>query len=203
MLSYLRAVSFVAGRLSDHYGPKVVVIVGGLLLGTGFICTGFIQSKAQLYLTYGLLAGAGAGMIYLPPVALAPRWWPDRRALATGIIVLGLGMGSFFMAPIATVIIKSLGWRYVFQYCGIAMGLMACISGCFLAPPPKGWSPPGWKNPALAVTGGQTRALYRDYSYEETIKTKQFWLLYLAYFAPLLLGCLSQGILPPLVRTAA
>jgi OFA family oxalate/formate antiporter-like MFS transporter len=136
--------SFPAGKLSDKYGPKRVVATGGVLLGAGFILTGFIQSKYQLYATYGLMAGAGAGLIYLPPVALAPRWWPDRRALATGAIVLGLGMGLFIMAPLATYIMQdpAMGWRSVFRYCGIAMGLMALISGLLLRTPPEGWVPP-------------------------------------------------------------
>ena len=186
--------SFPAGKLSDKYGPKRVVAVGGILLGVGFVLTGFIQSKFQLYLTYGLMAGAGAGLIYLPPVALAPRWWPDRRALATGTIVLGLGMGSFIMAPLATYIMQdpAMGWRSVFRYCGIAMGLMALVSGLLLRTPPAGWVPKGWKPPSPAKGSSASRAT-RDYTYAESVRTPQFWLLYLAYFCCSFAGLLVIG----------
>ncbi len=63
-----------------------------------------IAKKAlyMLYLYYGVIAGIGGAMVYLPPIATAPKWWPDKRALATGFTVVGLGLGSFIMAPLAT-----------------------------------------------------------------------------------------------------
>lgn len=186
------AASFVAGRLTDRYGPKMVVFFGGLLLGLGFFLTGFIQEKWQLYLTYGVMSGCGAGLIYLPPVGLAPKWWPDRRALATGVIVLGLGIGSSAMAPVANYIIETLSWRHVFKYCGIVMALISCIPGLFLAAPPKGWTPEGWVDPNMGGANGEP-ARFRDYTHEESIRTKQFWFLYLAYFFAASAGLLVTG----------
>lgn len=144
-------VTFPAGRWSDKYGPKLVVCGGALLLGIGFVLSGFIQSKMQLYITYGVIAGLGGGMIYLPPIATAPKWWPDRRALATGFAVVGLGLGSFLMGPLATYIITNYGWRSVFWWCGIGMCVMALVAGSLLKVPPKGWAPAGWKPPAPAA----------------------------------------------------
>lgn len=183
-LSY-GAMSFTAGRLTDRFGPKKVVFFGGLLLGAGFILTGLVESKLWLYTTYGLMAGGGSGLIYLPTVALAPKWWPDRKAFATGATVLGLGVGASFMVPVSTLIIESAGWRYVFFYGGIVMGLFACVSALFLSSPPKGWSPPGWTG--VAANAGNAAS---DYTHQETVRTKQFWLLYLAYFSAATAGLL-------------
>lgn len=180
-------VSFIAGRLTDRYGPRAVVFFGGLLLGAGFISTGYVETKLGLYLTYGIMAGGGAGLIYLPPVGLAPQWWPDRKAVATGVIVLGLGVGSFFMAPISSYIIQTMGWRYVFIYCGIAMSLFACVSALFLQAPPKGWIPPGWDP---EHTEGKKQGKRIEYTHKESIGTKQFWMLYLAYFCTSTAGLL-------------
>ena len=105
--------TYPAGRLSDKYSPRIVVLIGGIILCIGFVLSGFIHTKLQLYITYGVIAGFGGGLVYLPPIATAPKWWPDRRALATGFAVVGLGLGSFIMAPLATYIIKNFGWRYV------------------------------------------------------------------------------------------
>jgi OFA family oxalate/formate antiporter-like MFS transporter len=186
--------TFPAGRMSDKYGPRNVVMVGGLILGVGFVLSGFIQSKLQLYVTYGLIAGFGGGLIYLPPIATAPKWWPDRRALATGFAVVGLGLGSFLMGPLATYIITNpaMGWRYVFWYCGVAMGIMALAAGAFLQPPPKGWKPAGWTPPAPAP-GAVAPKTYRDWTHEESRRDAKFWLLYLAYFCGSFAGLMVIG----------
>ena len=183
--------TYPAGRLSDKFGPKVVVLTGGIILGIGFVLSGYIQAKWQLYLTYGLVAGFGGGLVYLPPIATAPKWWPDRRALATGFAVVGLGLGSFIMAPLATYIIDTIGWRYVFIYVGAAMGIMAVFAAFCLPVPPAGWKPAGWTPPAPAP--GAAARKTRDYTYQETFRTPQFWLLYVAYFCAAFAGLMVIG----------
>jgi OFA family oxalate/formate antiporter-like MFS transporter len=187
-------VTFPAGRWSDKIGPRKVVMSGGVLLAIGFILSGFIQSKFQLYITYGVIAGLGGGMIYLPPIATAPKWWPDRRALATGFAVVGLGLGSFLMGPLATYIIEKpgMGWRYVFWYCGIAMGIMAIVAGAFLEPPPAGWKPAGYTPPAPPA-GAAGPKVTRDWTHEEAKKDAKFWLLYVAYFCGSFAGLMVIG----------
>lgn len=185
--------TFIAGKLSDRYGPRIVVLTGSVILCVGFVLSGFIHTKVQLYLTYGLIAGFGGGLVYLPPIATAPKWWPDRKALATGFSVVGLGLGSFIMAPLATYIITSptLGWRYVFISVGIAMGIMGVISAFCLDVPPAGWKPAGYTPPAPAA--GAMVQKSRDYTFGETIRTPQFWLLYVAYFCGCFAGLMVIG----------
>lgn len=206
--------TYPAGRLSDKYGPRPVVAIGAIILGIGFYLSGFVQTKSQLYLTYGLIAGFGGGLVYLPPIATAPKWWPDRRALATGFAVVGLGLGSFIMAPLATYIINDLyppnGWRYVFRFVGIAMGIMGIVAAACLKVPPSGWKPAGWKPPQ--TTGRAVQKKTRDYTFGETIRTMQFWLLYLAYFCGSFAGLMvighiaghgiDRGLLPMQAATA-
>jgi OFA family oxalate/formate antiporter-like MFS transporter len=183
-------VTFPAGRMSDKIGPRKVVILGGIILGIGFVLSSFITSKFQLYITYGIIAGFGGGVIYLPPIATAPKWWPDRRALATGFAVVGLGLGSFLMGPLATYIITNYGWRNVFSWCGVAMGIMAIVAGLLVQNPPKGWLPAGYKPPAAPAGAPKVT---RDYTYEEAKGTPQFWLLYLAYFCGSFAGLMVIG----------
>ena len=182
-------VSFPAGKLSDRYGPRMVVLVGGIIAMAGLCLTSTITSKYQLYLYYGLLAGLGGGSIYLPPVAAVPKWWPDRKALATGFAVVGLGLGSFIMGPLATKLIDQFGGALpVFFYAGIAIGIMAVIASLCLPTPPPGWNPAGWHPPATGIHNPG-----RDYTFGETIKTPQFWLLYSAYFCGAFAGLIVIG----------
>ncbi|WP_310599685.1 OFA family MFS transporter [Desulfobulbus sp.] len=199
-------VTFPAGRLSDKFGPRNVVLIGGIIMAFGFfmvstitppdpavVAAGGDAAKAAgrtplylLYLYYGVIAGFGGGCVYLPPIATAPKWWPDRRALATGFTVVGLGLGSFIMAPMATWMINSptIGNGSalpVFKYVGIAMGVLVVLAALCLKIPPVGWKPAGWNPPAPATGAGGPKA-YRDYTYEESKKTPQFWLLWLVYF---------------------
>ena len=186
--------TFVAGKMSDKYGPRIVVAIGAIILGIGFFSAGFTTSKIQLYLTFGLVAGLGGGLVYLPPIATAPKWWPDRKALATGFAVVGLGLGSFIMAPLATSIITNpnYGWRYVFYFVGIAMSVLGLLSAFCLSNPPKGWKPKDWNPPALPSGAAITKET-RDFTFSETIRTSQFWMLYVGYFCGAFAGLMVIG----------
>lgn len=189
-------VTFPAGRLSDKYGPRNIVLIGGAILVFGFFMVSTISTKLELYLYYGVFAGLGGGMIYLPPIALAPRWWPDRRAMATGFTVVGLGLGSFIMGPLATKLIQQFGGALpVFKYVSMAMAVLIVLAALCLKVPPAGWKPAGWNPPAPAAGGPKVT---RDYTNDEAKKTPQFWLLYLAYFCGSFAGAMALSTIAPL-----
>ena len=208
-------VTFPAGRLSDKLGPRNVVLIGGIIMAFGFymvstitppdpavVAAGGDALKAAnrtplylLYLYYGVICGLGGGCVYLPPIATAPKWWPDRRALATGFTVVGLGLGSFIMAPLATGLINHYGSALpVFKIVGIAMGIMVVMAALCLKVPPAGYKPAGWNPPAAATGAGAPKAT-RDFTYEETKGSAQFWLLWLAYFGGSFAGLMCIGLI--------
>ena len=208
-------VTFPAGRLSDKVGPRKVVLFGGLVMAFGFFMVSTITPPDPavvaaggeaawtagrvplylLYLYYGVIAGFGGGCVYLPPIATAPKWWPDRRALATGFTVVGLGLGSFVMAPMATSLINHFGSALpVFRIVGVAMGIMAVLAASCLQTPPPGYRPAGW-NPPTATSGGAPTESFRDFTYEETRRTPQFWLLWVAYFCGSFAGLMVIGLI--------
>ena len=207
--------TFPAGRISDKIGPRNVVLFGGLFMAFGFFMVSTIvppdptalaakdpaalavAKKAlwMLYLYYGVVCGIGGAMVYLPPIATAPKWWPDKRALATGFTVVGLGLGSFIMAPLATKMINHFGSALpVFKYVAMAMAIMVVVAAMCLKVPPAGYKPAGWNPPAPAGGAGAPKA-YRDYTYEETKSTPQFWLLWVVYFGGSFAGLMVISLL--------
>jgi MFS family permease len=91
--------SIVGGRWQDQSGPRPVVVTGVILWGLGNILAGLGTAKFGawwIYLTYGLIGGIGLGLAYITPVAVVTKWFPDMRGLASGMVVMGFGLGAFF-----------------------------------------------------------------------------------------------------------
>ena len=96
------------GRWQDKVGPRTVTMVGAGLWGLGVLLAGLGTAHLGvwwLYLTYGVLAGFGNGMAYITPVATVTKWFPDKRGLASGMVVMGFGLGAFFYG----FVLKALG----------------------------------------------------------------------------------------------
>jgi OFA family oxalate/formate antiporter-like MFS transporter len=93
------------GRWQDRVGPRTVTIVGVVTWGVGVLLAGLgteALGKWWLDLTYGVIAGFGNGMAYVTPVAMVTKWFPDRRGLGSGMVVMGFGLGAFFYNQIVS-----------------------------------------------------------------------------------------------------
>src|SRR6266852_1817953 len=101
------------GWLVDRFGPRLLVMFGGVLAGLGWVGSGKAESLTALYLSYAL-AGVGAGIVYGTAVGSALKWFPDHRGLAAGLTAAGFGAGSAFtVSPIANMI-QSAGYQATF-----------------------------------------------------------------------------------------
>jgi OFA family oxalate/formate antiporter-like MFS transporter len=100
-------VMIAAGRIQDKKGPKIVALMGGIILGIGTLASSQAKDIYQLTLTYGVIAGAGIGLGYVCPIAALVKWFPDKKGLISGVAVAAFGAGSFLIAQIATAIMGS------------------------------------------------------------------------------------------------
>jgi len=109
----------LAGRVLDKFGPRMVSIVGGILVGIGWILAGFSKSLIYLILGYGIIGGTGVGIAYGVPIAVSAKWFEDKRGFAVGLTVLGFGMSPLITAPIARKLIEVYGPLLTFRILGV------------------------------------------------------------------------------------
>lgn len=181
------------GTLVDKKGPKFVGTVGGILFGIGTLLAGLADQIANiwlLYLGFGFIAGLGNGFGYITPIATLIRWFPDKRGLVTGLAVMGFGAGAFFMGIIAPKMIISQGLAKTFYIWGVIFLIAVTASAQLYKNPPKGWLPKGF----APKTGGAGIQVTESYTFDEAVKTPQWWMLWGMLFLNVSagLGLISQ-----------
>lgn len=100
---FLGVGAVIGGRWQDRAGPRAPAVTGVILWGAGNILAGLGTGALGawwIYLTYGLLGGLGLGLGYITPVATVTKWFPDKRGVGSGMVVMGFGLGAFFYSNI-------------------------------------------------------------------------------------------------------
>jgi OFA family oxalate/formate antiporter-like MFS transporter len=171
--------AYFGGVWMSKVGPRRVGMAAGLLYGAGIVLASFSGgSVVLLYLTYGLIAGAGIGLGYIVPVATLIKWFPDRRGFITGIAVAGFGAGALVTAPLAERLIESAGLFETFAILGVIYLIVVTGAAATLSNPPEGWKPAGWE-PDTAERSDRSG---RDYDLRGALKTWQWFALWALLF---------------------
>lgn len=138
------------GWFNDRFGPKMVIMVGGIMFGAGMIASGFATSLGYLIVTYGLISGLGLGMAYGATISTAQKWFPDKRGLIGGITTAVYGMSSVILPPIVTAIVAASNAANAFKIIGAVFLVVVVGSSFFVRQCPAGYIPSGFKAPAGA-----------------------------------------------------
>ena len=160
--------------LVDRFGPRLLISVGALMSGGGWVLSSYVDNIWALYFTYGVICGFGTGIIYVGIIGLMVRWFPDRRGLATGLAAAGYGFGAIFTSFPIDSMIKSSGYAHTLVVWGIIQGIIGIIAAQWLRVPPDGWLPAGY-SPATATTMQSKRS----YTPREMLQSPVFWLLFI------------------------
>jgi OFA family oxalate/formate antiporter-like MFS transporter len=184
----------LAGRIQDKKGPKIVATAGGLVLGAGYVLASFTGgSFLLLTLTVGIIGGAGIGLGYVCPIAACVKWFPDKRGMVTGLAVAGFGAGAWVFQKVGSAFIESAGVLKAFLYLGVIFLVTVVFGAQLMKNPPQGWLPEGWKPPEKKIPKGKTE----DYNWQDMLKTRQFWMMWLAFTFSAAAGLMVIGILKP------
>ncbi|HNY50404.1 MAG TPA: OFA family MFS transporter [Smithella sp.] len=189
-LTFFTILMFLGGRVMEKMGPRKLGIIGGIMVGLGWLLSSFATNIWFLTLTYGVIAGSGVGLVYGCPIAMGAKWFPDKKGLAVGLIVAGFGGSALITGKIANALIPSVGLSNTFMYFGIAFGIILFILSLPLRFPAAGWTPRGWKPAAGAVVAANLTP-------GEMVKTGTYWGLFLCFMIGSIAGLMAIGISKP------
>ena len=195
-LATFALVMVLAGRWQAKTGPRLMTVLGGLLLGLGFVLGGFFGSTfwAQFFFI-GVVGGAGIGLAYVVPIAVGVKWFPDKKGMITGLAVAGFGFG-------ATIWVKLAGsWfggllnsaevfglppvQSVFLIYGVVFAILVLLGSIVMVNPPEDYKPEGWEpdeTQAVARLGGE------EFSPGRMMRTPQFYAIWLVFASSAIAG---------------
>ena len=179
----------IEGYLVDRFGPRIVVLWGGILVGIAWVLNAYADSLTLLYVA-AAIGGIGAGAVYGTCVGNALKWFPDRRGLAAGLTAAGFGMGSALTIIPIQALIKADGYESAFLYFGIGQGVVVFLVSFWLFAPKKG------DVPEVA----RVLQSKRDFTWQEMIKTPVFWILYFMFIMMAAGGLMATAQLAPIAK---
>lgn len=125
-------------QISKRSGHRVALVLAGVLSALGFVLTSFINNSSVgiLYVTYGVLAGLGIGIAYNVTIATVSSWFPDKKGLCSGCLMMGFGASALVLGNVADIMFKStIGWRTTYMILGIAIFVVLLMAGLILNKP--------------------------------------------------------------------
>lgn len=180
----------IEGYLVDRFGPRPVVLVGGILCGLGWAMNSVADSLTMLYIA-AAVGGVGAGAVYGTCVGNALKWFPDRRGLAAGLTAAGFGAGSALTIVPISAFIKSNGYEAAFLYFGIGQGLIVFLISWALTRAPE------HPKKAAEINVQQSK---RDYSPTEIVRKPVFWVMYAMFVMVAAGGLMATAQLGPIAK---
>jgi MFS family permease len=193
-LAFFAFFVFVGGQLIGKLGARNLGILGGVILGAGWMMASQSTSIMMLAISYGAIGGGGVGLAYGVPLAVSGRWFPDKRGLALGLTLAGFGGSPFVSANVAVALIKVVGPMQTFLYLGLAFLIIVCVLFIPYRFPKDGWKPAGWAPSAAAASGAV------DLNIGGMTKTPAFYGLFLCYIIGCLAGLMAIGISSPVAQ---
>lgn len=200
LLAMLSVGGTIGGKIQVKFGPRITVILGGVVLALGFFLASFVTDSVSwmLWLTYGIMGGIGMGLTYSTTIACAQKWYPDKRGYITGLIVAALGFGGVIFTPAIEFLIKHFGGEGIGEFKTFmvlsAIFLVVCtIGGLFIINPPDGYLPEGYISKNTGTANNNI-----DYTPGQVLRTPQFYILTLAMMLACMGGLMMIGFAKPI-----
>jgi len=126
-LAFYAFFMFITGKYIDKYNPRSILLLGGFLVSIGWILSAYAPNIFVLTVTYGVISGAGVGIAYGVPMTVISRWFPEKKGLTVGMVLIGFGLSPLITAPLARNLIENYGIMNTFRILGICFGIIISI----------------------------------------------------------------------------
>ena len=168
---------FLGAKLSKKFGILISITVAGLLSAGGFLLTSQIQGKSilSLYLSYGVLAGLGIGIAYNAVISTVNAWFPDKKGLCSGALMMGFGASSLVIGNWASSAMADIGWRLTYVRLGCALGAVLLITALILQRPNEKTALPAAK---IKKSSREEAFELKDYTTGEMLRRSSFWMAF-------------------------
>ena len=173
-----------AGRALPRFGPRKLAILGSTMFSVGYVLAGLaltMETTALFYLGYGFIGGAGIGLGYVTPVATVAKWFPERKGLVTGVVIMGFGLGASLLTKgLAPFLVTRLDGNLalVFIWLGIIFGCLLIPTSLLIT------NPPSAARPHLATNGSATQEHQAgdSGSIASSLYSSKFLIMWLVFF---------------------
>ena len=192
----------IEGYLVDRFGPRPVVMVGGILCAIGWVWNSMADSLMSFYMA-AAVSGVGAGAVYGTCVGNALKWFPDRRGLAAGLTAAGFGAGSALTILPISAIIKASGYQTAFLYFGIGQGLIVFLASFALTDPKSVRSSSPSIKAAVASRSPAVRQTKLNYAPLQILGRPVFWVMYVMFVMVAAGGLMATAQLAPIAKDFA
>jgi OFA family oxalate/formate antiporter-like MFS transporter len=174
-MSFFCVGGILSGIIGRRIGFRKMMVFGAMLSGIGFVLISKISSLDIhfLYMAYGVMAGAGIGMAYNSILSTVSMWFPDKKGLCSGVLMMGFGGSALVLGSVAGKMLSdpAIGWRTTYQLLGIFIIVVIVASAAIIKVAPSDISARISKN----VTNGKLHAEKSgDFTVKEMVKTKIF-----------------------------
>ncbi|MDA7511114.1 OFA family MFS transporter [Verrucomicrobia bacterium] len=193
-----------AGAVLPRVGPRKLATIGSILFSVGYLVASLalhLEILLLFHVGYGLIGGAGIGMGYVTPVSTVAKWFPERKGLYTGIVVMGFGVGAFLMskglAPL--LLVQTSGdLAMVFFWLGILFGAVLIPASLFLRNPPEDYSPATVKK-ATSVVSVPAFSGAESATVGECLRSTRFVMMWIVFFFNIAAGISIISFQSPLL----
>ena len=169
----------LGSNISKKAGHRITLVMSGIFSALGFILTAILNNASiiMLYITYGVLAGLGIGIAYNVIVSTVSAWFPDKKGLCSGCLMMGFGASALVLGNIADAMFKSfIGWRNTYIILGIAIFVVITLSGFLLKKPGTDVSLP---TPKTTKNSKEEVFEQCDYTSSQMLCRPSFWMAFI------------------------
>ena len=188
----------IGGWLQRKAPAHIIMTVAGIGFGLGWFLTGFASTIPVLYISFGLLVGVCDGICYNLALAIATRWYPDKRGFANGVALAIMAIYPLFTAPMGNMIIENFNVSIAFNIVGVFCIVGFIVLSRFLKMPAADFKPEGWNPPAESDT-----KRVKNYTSGQMLKTPFFWTLLLFFGTVACTGCVMLSTVSLVGRVQA